>query len=116
MKVYAILADCELLPNYFNTYKEALDEVKKLYPDWDDRYDENGDEDEYTINEVDVEEGHKIDKKSMDENLTELYIEKGLNIYIRKLVVKPKNVTGGYSRKRHNKNNTKSRKSRKSRI
>ena len=113
MKVYAILAECELLPNYFNTYKEALDEVKKLYPDWDDRYDENGDEDEYTINEVDVEEGHKM-SKSKDENLTELYIEKGINIYIRKLLVKP--AYGGYNKIRHNKNNPKSRKSRKSRI
>jgi hypothetical protein len=33
MTVYAILAEGELLPNYFNTYKKALDEVKKVYPD-----------------------------------------------------------------------------------
>ena len=112
MKVYAILAENELFPNYFNTYKKALDEVKKLYPEWDDRYDEDGKEDEYALNEVDVNEGHKIDKKSKDENLTELYIEKGINIYIRKLVVKPKSVTGGYSRRRHRKSNTKSRKQR----
>ena len=61
MKVYAILTENELFPNYFNTYKKALDEVKKLYPEWDDRYDEDGEEDEYAINEVDVKEGHKID-------------------------------------------------------
>ena len=112
MEVYAILAECELLPNYFNTYKKALDEVKRVYPNWDDRYDEDGEADEYAINEVDVKEGHKINKKSKDENLTELYIEKGINIYIRKLVVKPKSVSGGYSRRRIRKSNTKSRKHR----
>ena len=45
--VYAILINCELLPNYFNTYKEALDEVMMRYPDWDDRYDEDGTENQY---------------------------------------------------------------------
>ena len=95
MNVYAILAEGELVPNYFTTYREALDEVKQMYPEWDDRYDEY---DEDAINEVDVKEGHKIDKKSKDDNLTELYIEKGINIYIRKLVVKPKSA-GGYSRR-----------------
>ena len=35
MTVYAILAEGKLLPNYFNTYKKVLDEVKKVYPDWD---------------------------------------------------------------------------------
>jgi len=86
MNVYAILAEGELVPNYFTTYREALDEVKQMYPEWDDRYDEDGEEEEYTLNEVDVEEGHKIDKRSKDENLTELYIEKGIRICIRKLV------------------------------
>lgn len=32
IKVYAILAQGELLPNYFTTYKKVLDEVKKVYP------------------------------------------------------------------------------------
>ena len=112
MKVYVILAEGELLPNYFTTYINALAEVKRMYPEWDDRYDEDGEEDEYAINEVDVKEGHKIDKKSKDDNLTELYIEKGINIYIRKLVEKPKSVSGGYSRRRQRKGNTKSRKHR----
>ena len=110
MKVYAILAEGELHQNFFTTYSEALDEVKRMYPDWDDRYDEDGEKDEDAINEVDVKEGHKIDKKSKskDYNLTELYIEKGINIYIRKLVEKPKSVSGGYSRRRQRKGNTKS--------
>ena len=112
MKVYAILAEGELLPNYFNTYKKALDEVKRVYPDWDDRYDEDGEEDEYATNEVDVKEGHKINKQLKDENITELYIEKGINVYIRKLVVKTKHASGGYSRRRHGKSNVKSRKHR----
>ena len=110
MKVYAILAEGTLLPNYFNTYKKALDEVKRVYPDWDDRYDEDGEKEEYAINEVDVKEGHKLNKNIKDDNLTELYIEKGINIYIRKLVEKPKSVSGGYSRRRQRKGNTKSRK------
>ena len=113
MKVYAILAENELLPSYFNTYKKALNEVKKVYPDWDDRYDEDGEKEEYTTNEVEVEEGHKMNKKLKDPNITELYIEKGINISIHKLVVKKTaNVSGGYSRRRHSKSNTKSRKHR----
>ena len=116
MNVYAILAEGKLVPNYFTTYREALDEVKRMYPEWDDRYDEDGEYyEEGAINEVDVEEGHKVDKKSKDDNLTELYIEKGINIYIRKLVVKP-NSAGGYSKRRRQKGNKKSRKSRKHRI
>ena len=110
MKIYAILAEGTLLPNYFNTYKKALDEVKRLYPDWDDRYDEDGEKEEYAINEVDVKEGHKLNKNIKDDNLTELYIEKGINISIHKLEVKPKSASGGYSRRRHSKSNTKSRK------
>ena len=121
MKVYAILAEGELHQNFFTTYSEALDEVKRMYPEWDDREEEDGDGDEeedeygeeyeYAINEVEVKEGHKINNKSNDDNLTELYIEKGINIYIRKLVVKPKSA-GGYSRRRKRKGNTKSRKHR----
>jgi hypothetical protein len=88
--VYAILINCDILPNYFNTYKEALDEVKTLYPDWDDRYDEDGTENQYAINKVEVEEGHKMNKasKEMNPNITELYIEKEICIYIHKLVLK----------------------------
>jgi hypothetical protein len=85
--VYAILINHNLSPNYFNTYKEALDEVKTLYPDWDDRYDEDGNENQYSINKVEVEEGHKMSKDS-DPNITELYIEKGIHIYIHKLILK----------------------------
>jgi hypothetical protein len=48
--------------------------VKKLYPNWDDRYDE------YALNKVVVEEGYKINKHLEDANITELYIEKGINI------------------------------------
>jgi hypothetical protein len=116
MEVYAIYAilvkdkedGCVLLPNYFNSYEDALNEVKRKYPNWDDK---EGEDDEDTINEVDVEEGNKF-KNSLfkeDDNLTELYIEPGINIHIRKLVVKQ---TGGYSRKRHRKSNRKSRKHR----
>jgi hypothetical protein len=88
MNVYAILVNCELLPNYFNTYKEALDEVMMRYPDWDDRYDEDGTKNKYSINKVEVEERHKMNKDSDDANITELYIEKGIYIYIHKLVLK----------------------------
>lgn len=87
MNVYAILVNGELLPNYFNTYKEALDEVMMRNPDWDDRYDEDGKYNKYTINKVQVEEGYKMSKDS-DVNITELYIEKGIHISIHKLVLK----------------------------
>ena len=90
MNIYAILVNCEILPNYYNTYKEALDEVKTLYPDWDDRYDEEGNKNQYSINKVEVKEGHKMNKDSEDTNpnITELYIEKGIHISIHKLVLK----------------------------
>ena len=110
MKVYAILAEGTLLPNYFNSYKKALADVKRVYPDWDDRYDEDGEKEEYTTNEVEVEEGHKMNKNLEDPNITELYIEKGIHISIHKLVVKTKHASGGSSRRRHRKINTKSRK------
>ena len=42
MTVYAVLVNGELLPNYFNTYNDALDEVKRLYTEWDDRFEEHG--------------------------------------------------------------------------
>ena len=120
MPVYAILIQSdegvELLSNYFNTYNDALAEVKRKFSDdWDDSLDEYGDVNEYRNNKVDVGEGHKMprragseDPASNDPNLTELYIEKGINIYIRKLVEKPKSVSGGYSRRRQRKGNTKS--------
>ncbi len=78
MNVYAILANSELLSNYFNTYKEALDTVKEKYQDWN----------ENPENKVDVEERHKMYKALEDPNITELYIEKGINISIHKLVEK----------------------------
>ena len=87
MNVYAILVNGELLPNYFNTYKKALNEVMMRYPDWDDRYDEDGNKNQYSINKVEVDEGHKMSKDS-DVNITELYIEKGIHISIHKLVLK----------------------------
>lgn len=130
MKVYAILIQSEdgveLLPNYFGTYKEALDEVKRKYPDWDDRFEDDGiTVNEYPINKVEVEEGHKANGRlEGDPNLTELYIERGVNISIRILVKKPPppprhNATAagggyGYSRRRQSKRSTK--KTRKHRI
>jgi len=109
MKVYAILIyseeGVELLPHYFNTYKKALNAVKEAYPDWDDRFEEDGTLNEYPNNKVDVKEGHKM-SKSTDTNITELYIERGIHIYIHKLLVKPKSASGGYSRRRHTKRNT----------
>jgi hypothetical protein len=121
MKVYAILIQSEedgvkLLPNYFGTYKKAVDEVKILYPEWDDRYDEDdGSLKEYpTINKVEVEEGHKMDGTRGDPNLTELYIERGIYIYIRILVKNPKETFPpaagggyGYTRRRQSKRNNK---------
>jgi hypothetical protein len=117
MKVYAILIESEegveLLPNYFGTYKKALDEVKIQYPDWDDRYEDDGSLKTYkTENKVEVGEGHKMKDRAIggDPNLTELYIERGIKISIRRLVKKPRQTTaagGGYTRRRQSKRNTK---------
>ena len=110
MPVYAILAEGELLPNYFSTYKNALNEVKRKYPYWDDRYDEDtGRLKTYpTMNKVEVEEGHKMNGKRGDPNLTELYIEREISISIHRLVKKDRraSVGGGYSRKLRSKINT----------
>jgi hypothetical protein len=125
MPVYSILIQSEdgvkLLPNYFSTYQDALDKVKKLYRDvWDDRFEEDGTVNIYSNNKVEVGEMHKADGTfGGDRNLTELYIERGIFISIRKLVKKPTRASaaaagGGYSRKRHSKRNTKN--SRKHRI
>ena len=88
MNVYAILVNGELFLNYFNMYKEALDEVKNIIPDWDNRYNEDGKYNKYTINKVEVKEGHKVNKDLDDANITEIYIEKGIHISIHKLVLK----------------------------
>ena len=51
-------------------------------------YDEDGEENIYSINKIDVEEGHKLGGYSEDPNITELYIEKEICISIHKLVLK----------------------------
>ena len=118
MPVYAILIQSEdgveLLPNYFSTYQNALDKVKKLYRDvWDDRFEEDGTVNIYSNNKVEVGEGHKANGRiEEDLNLTELYIERGIHISIRRLVKKPTRASaaaagGGYSRRRQRKINTK---------
>ena len=124
MPVYAILIQSEdgveLLPNYFSTYKEALNKVKRKYSEeWDDRFEEDGTVNIYSNNKVEVEEGHKMDGTLGDPNLTQLYIERGIHIYIHRLVKKTTRASaaaagGGYSRRRHSKRNTKN--SRKHRV
>jgi hypothetical protein len=98
MPVYAILLQgqegVELLPNYFSTYLTALAEVKIIvtekFPDWDDRFNADGTENIYALNKIEVGEGHKLrGSRSVDPNLTELYIEPGNHIFIRKLILKP---------------------------
>ena len=121
MKVYAILIQSEdgveLLPKYFGTYKKALDEVKIQYPDWDDRYEDDGSLKTYkTENKVEVGEGYKMKDRAIggDPNLTELYIERGVNISIHRLVRNPRQTAsatraagGGYTRRRQAKRNIK---------
>ena len=111
----------ELLQNYFNTYNDALAEVKRKYHEkWDDRFEEDGTVNIYSNNKVEVGEGHKANGRiEEDLNLTELYIERGIHISIRRLVKKPTRAYaaaagGGYSRRRQSKRNTKN--SRKYRI
>lgn len=116
MNVYAILIQSEeegviLLPNYFNTYNDALAEVKRKYPEWDDRFEPDGSVNIYANNKVEVPEGHKMVGTLEDTNLTELYIERGINISIRRLVAKPAFVSsGGYSRRLRKRNNKNSKK------
>lgn len=127
MPVYTILIQSEdgveLLPNYFNTYLNALAEVKRKFSEiWDDRFEEDGTVNEDAINKVEVREGHKANGRfEGDPNLTELYIERGIRISIRRLVKNPTRTSraaaaagGGYSRRRQGKRNTKN--SRKHRV
>ena len=78
MFVYAIIENGEMYLNAFTSYKDALDEVKKKYDDWKDNEE----------NIINVNEGHKINKNNKDINITELYIEKEIHIYIHKFVIK----------------------------
>ena len=125
MPVYTILIQggeegVELLPNYFNTYQNALNKVKNLYRDvWDDRFEADGTANIYSINKVEVGEGHKANGRfEGDPNLTELYIERGIRISIHRLVKKTTRAStasrGGYSKKQQRKRNTKN--SRKHRV
>jgi len=138
MSVYVILIKSsegvEFLPNCFNKYNDALAAVKRKYngipkadgtyvPNWDDSfYEEDGDRVDVPIqdrlNKVDVREGHKsiredpADPELLDPNLTELYIENGINITIRKFILPPRPkrnaaAGGGNTRRRHRKRNTK---------
>ena len=129
MPVYAILIQSdeegiELLPKYFNTYNDALNEVKRRYNgevDGDGNYFPNWADEGNTVTHA---EAHNSDGTlASDLNLTKLYIEKGVHISIRRLVKNPTRASrasraagggGGYSRKRHSKRNTKN--SRKHRI
>ena len=91
--VYVVFMNGELfIPNAFTSYENALDAVKETldnlrdnegYEDWRDNEE----------NEVHVDEGHKIGKRrnedpNKDPNVTELYMEKAININIYKLEVK----------------------------
>ena len=98
--VYAIveLADTENdgpYPMAFRDFSDAINAVK-LKHNWDNR-----DEDEKSEDEVDVREGHKMGQKPEDKtirgdpSITQLYIERGINITIYKLPVK-----SGLSRRR----------------
>ena len=68
---------------------------------------------------MEVEEGYKVrlNTKGGDPNITELYIEKEINIYIHKLVNKPEPIAraagGAYSRRQRKRNTKNSRKYRK---
>jgi hypothetical protein len=91
--VYVVIMNGELfIPNAFTTYENALDAVKETLDDLHDN-EENDDWRDNEENEVDVDEGHKIGKKrnedpNKDPNVTELYVEKAMNINIYKLEVK----------------------------
>jgi hypothetical protein len=47
MKVYAILAEGDLFPNYYNTYKKAVD----AFPNWED-----GTVNDHQLNVIEVKE------------------------------------------------------------
>jgi hypothetical protein len=76
--VYIVIENGISYSNGYINYNSAINAVKEKYVDWD------SDE----INEVDVSEGHKIyNKKNIDPNKTELYIEKQIYITIYKLPI-----------------------------
>jgi hypothetical protein len=80
--IYTIVENGETYPNAFTSYNDALDEVKKKHYDWRDNEED----------EVNVEEGHKIGKINDNPNITELYIEKEIFIYIYKLTLASKQL------------------------
>jgi hypothetical protein len=103
--VYVIVENGLVYPNAFTSYIAAIEDVKKKHDDWN----EEG-------NEVDVEEGHKINSNSLgaeNPNITELYIEKEINITVTKLQVihtESSTVYGASAGGRNYKKNGKSKK------
>jgi hypothetical protein len=76
--LYIVIENGISYSNGYINYNLAINAVKEKYVDWE------SDE----INEVDVPEGHKIyNKKNIDPNQTELYIEKQIYIIIYKLLI-----------------------------
>ncbi len=76
-------------PMAFRCYADALNEVIRVqdhlrdtkgYDDWRDN----------ELNQIAVEEGHKVNKNNKRANETELYIEKGIFMTIYRLELKPK--------------------------
>ena len=78
-----------LIPEAFATFEEAKKEALKRFPDELEMEKE-------AIEEGSLEESVVDTKESKDKDITEIYLEKGNNIYIHKLKVP---TTGGKRRK-----------------
>jgi hypothetical protein len=77
-EIYIIVEDNQAYPYAYTNYKDALGAVKRKYHDLLNNNDEDTDND---INEIPENENTKS-------HVTELYIEKGININIFKIPVK----------------------------
>jgi len=76
--VYIVVENGIVYKNGYINYNLAINAVKEKYVDWESS----------EINEVDVPEGYKIyNKKNINPNQTDLYIEKQVYITIYKLPI-----------------------------
>jgi hypothetical protein len=82
--VYIIVENGETYPNAYNTYKSALSQVKEKHKN----YLEEQIKELYHLDMIESILADINVPENIETNITQLYIEKGINIVIYKLLIK----------------------------
>ena len=81
--VYIIIENGEAYPNAYTTYKSAVDKVKEKHRE----YLEEQIKELYHLDMIESVLADINVSENVDKNMTQLYIEKGINIEIHKLPI-----------------------------